>query len=238
MTDPARPAPGPAVTDPGVIAWSDLQDWLGAEPALLPDGAPAVPVLFVDLDAPGPAHQVTSLLQAIAPTFTTTTTPIATPTSTITGPRPAGIDHRVLVGLARHTVRPELVPLTEVLTCTLVAGNGESVPAAQVAVPGLGRASRAIAATAVAAPKAAATLAALLRLTSAVPAEQGLVAESLEAASMPVPVSPAEVIATGPGTWAVRTASGLVPVSPPRARQPRSVAAFLGRDTREVLAHL
>jgi CoA transferase family III len=49
---------------------------------------------------------------------------------------------------------------------------------------------------------------------------------------------PAEVIATGPGTWAVRTTSGLVPVSLPRARQPRSVAAVLGRDSREVLAGL
>jgi hypothetical protein len=59
-----------------------------------------------------------------------------------------------------------------------------------------------------------------------------------EAASTPVPVSPAEVIATGPESWAVRTAAGLVPVRPPRSRQPRSVAAFLGRDTREVLAGL
>jgi hypothetical protein len=49
---------------------------------------------------------------------------------------------------------------------------------------------------------------------------------------------PAEVIATGPEMWAVRTASGLVPVAAPRARQPRSVAAFLGRDNREVLAGL
>jgi crotonobetainyl-CoA:carnitine CoA-transferase CaiB-like acyl-CoA transferase len=46
----------------------------------------------------------------------------------------------------------------------------------------------------------------------------------------------AEVIATGPGTWAVRTAEDLVPVGPPRARRPRSAAAFLGEHTREVLA--
>ena len=46
----------------------------------------------------------------------------------------------------------------------------------------------------------------------------------------------AEVVATGPGTWAVRTAEGLVPVSQPRSRRPRSAAACLGRDTREVLA--
>jgi hypothetical protein len=61
---------------------------------------------------------------------------------------------------------------------------------------------------------------------------------AVAAASASVPASRPEVIATGPGTWAVRTTSGLVPVSPPRARQPRSVAAFLGRDTREVLAGL
>jgi crotonobetainyl-CoA:carnitine CoA-transferase CaiB-like acyl-CoA transferase len=61
-------------------------------------------------------------------------------------------------------------------------------------------------------------------------------AAAIDPAARAVPADPAEVIATGPGTWAVRTASGLAPVSPPRARQPRSVAAFLGRDTREVLA--
>jgi Enoyl-CoA hydratase/isomerase len=145
------------VTDPGVLAWPELQDWLAAEPALLPNGDPAVPVLFVDLDASGSPAQATSLLQAITPTPPTT----------------------VLVGLARHAVRPELVPLTEALTCTLVAGGREPVPAAQIAVPRLGQASRAIAATAVAAPKAAATLAGLLRLTSDIPVDQGLVAESL-----------------------------------------------------------
>jgi CoA transferase family III len=46
----------------------------------------------------------------------------------------------------------------------------------------------------------------------------------------------AEVVATGPGTWAVRTAEGLVPVCPPRARLPRSAAALIGQHTREVLA--
>ena len=53
------------------------------------------------------------------------------------------------------------------------------MPAAQVAVPDLGPAGRAIAATAAAAPKAAATLAGLLRMTSDIPVDQGLVAESL-----------------------------------------------------------
>jgi hypothetical protein len=48
----------------------------------------------------------------------------------------------------------------------------------------------------------------------------------------------AGVVATGPGTWAVRTAEGLVPVCPPRARLPRSAAALLGLHTREVLVRL
>jgi len=63
-------------------------------------------------------------------------------------------------------------------------------------------------------------------------------AAAIDPAARAVPADPAEVIATGSETWAVRTASGLVPVSPPRARPARSAAAFLGRDTREVLAGL
>jgi hypothetical protein len=53
------------------------------------------------------------------------------------------------------------------------------LPPDQIAVADLGSASDVIAATAAAAPKAAATLVGLLRLTSAIPAGQGLVAESL-----------------------------------------------------------
>ncbi len=53
-----------------------------------------------------------------------------------------------------------------------------------------------------------------------------------------VATSAAEVVATGPGTWAVRTAERLVPVGKPRSRRPRSVAECLGRHTREVLADL
>lgn len=145
------------MTDPGVLAWPDLPYWLDTTPALLPTGDPAVPVLFVDLDAPGTPAQATSATVSWS----------------------TAVDHRVVVGLARHAIRPELFPLTETLTCTLVGGAQEPVPAAQIAVPRLGPASQAIAATAIAAPKAAATLAGLLRLTSNVPADQGLVAESL-----------------------------------------------------------
>ncbi|HET9971694.1 MAG TPA: hypothetical protein VFQ68_25900 [Streptosporangiaceae bacterium] len=46
----------------------------------------------------------------------------------------------------------------------------------------------------------------------------------------------AEVVATGQGTWAVRTAEDRVPVCLPRSRLPRSSAAFPGEHTREVLA--
>jgi len=89
------------------------------------------------------------------------------------------VDHHVLIGLTEHGVRPALASLTGTLTCTLVANRRGAVPADQIAVPDLGPACRAIAATAAAAPKAAATLAGLLRLTSDLPAGQGLVAESL-----------------------------------------------------------
>jgi enoyl-CoA hydratase/carnithine racemase len=81
--------------------------------------------------------------------------------------------------LAERTVRPDLAPLTGALACTLVADGRDPLPPDQVAVPGLDPASRAIAATAAAAPKAAATLVGLLRLTSEAPVEHGLVAESL-----------------------------------------------------------
>ena len=49
------------------------------------------------------------------------------------------------------------------------------------------------------------------------------------------PGQDAAVVATGPGTWAVRTEDGITPVSPPRARRPRSAAARLGQHTRSVL---
>src|SRR5260370_42043782 len=49
------------------------------------------------------------------------------------------------------------------------------------------------------------------------------------------PGQAAAVVATGPGTWAVSTADGITPVSPPRARRPRSATARLGEHTRSVL---
>ena len=266
------------------------------------------------------------------------------------------VDHRALIGLTEHGVRPALASLTGALTCTLVADRRDTGPPDQIAVPDLGPACHAIAANVAAAPKAAATLAGLLRLTSDLPAGPGPVAESLAYSMLlagpefarwrslrpprppaPVPAEPvlldrsgnelrvtlndparhncfsrhirdglagaldvaladpsitairltgayaaaavaaallgprgqlldismydvavaagratdadaaadgppprtggpAEVVATGPGTWAVRTAEDLVPVCPPRSRLPRSSAAVLGQHTREVLA--
>jgi hypothetical protein len=145
------------MTSPPILAWPDLRDWLAADPGLLPDGTPAVPVLFVDLNASPRTTHPWALLRI---------------KSTI-------LDHRIVVGLAERRVRPELAPLAAALTCTLVMGSRDNLPPDQIAVPDLGPACHAIAATAEAAPKAAATLAGLLRLTSAIPAERGLVAESL-----------------------------------------------------------
>ena len=145
------------MTSPPILAWPDLRDWLAADPGLLPDGTPAVPVLFVNLNASPRTTHPWALLKI----------------------RSTVLDHRIVVGLAEHRVRPELAPLAAALTCTLVTGSRDNRPPDQIAVPDLGPACHAIAATAEAAPKAAATLAGLLRLTSAIPAERGLVAESL-----------------------------------------------------------
>lgn len=155
------------MTGPSPLSWPDLRDWLAADPGLLPDGTPAVPALFIDLDAPGTPAEAAALLEAV----TSCDIPVMS-WSTM-------VDHAILVGLAQHRVRPELAPLTRALTCTLVAGRQDALPPDQVAVADLGSASHAIAATAAAAPKAAATLAGLLRLTSDIPVRPGLVAESL-----------------------------------------------------------
>ncbi len=175
MTDPDPLAP---------LAWPDLRDWLAADPGLLPDGTPSVPALFVDLDAPGTAAQAAALVQAAAPVHAAAVTRPRVQTvgrpSVVAAVSPAAIGPRVLIGLAEGAVRPDLAALTGALACTLVAGTGrDPLPPALAAVPDLGLSVRAIAATAAAAPKAAVTLVRLLQLTSSVPAEQGLVAESL-----------------------------------------------------------
>jgi len=166
MTDPPPlPVTGSPPLPP-VLAWPDLRDWLAADPGLLPDGTPAVPALFIDLDAPGTPTQAAALPPVSVPP------PPSNSWSTM-------VDHLVLIGLTEYGVRPALASLTGTLTCTLVADRRDAGPTDQIAVPDLGPACRAIAATATAAPKAAATLAGLLRLTSDLPAGPGLVAESL-----------------------------------------------------------
>jgi hypothetical protein len=183
MTDPDPLAPEPAVTDPAPLAWPDLQDWLAADPGLLPDGTPSVPALFVDLDAPGTPAQAAALLQAAAPVHAAAVARPRVQTvgrpSVVAAVSPAAIGPRVLIGLAERAVRPDLAPLTGALACTLVTVSRDPQPLAVAAVPDLGPPIRAIAAAAAATPKAAVTLVRLLQLTSAVPAEQGLVAESL-----------------------------------------------------------
>jgi hypothetical protein len=183
MTTPAPPAPGPPATDPAPLAWPDLRDWLAADPGLLPDGTPSVPALFVDLDAPGTPAQAAALVQAAAPVHAAAMARPAVRTvgrvPVVAAVSPAAIGHRVLIGLAERTVRPDLAPLTGALACTLVTGSRGPQPPALAAVPDLGPPIRAIAAAAAAAPKAAVTLVRLLQLTSDVPVEQGLVAESL-----------------------------------------------------------
>jgi hypothetical protein len=137
------------------LGWPELPDWLAAaEPGLRPGGDPAAAVVFVDLDAPGAPAQMAAAAEA------------------------AAASRQVLVGLTEDGGPPGLAPLAEALACTLAAGPGNP-PLSQVAVPDLGQGRDALAASVAVAPKAAATLAGLLRLTSDVPVRHGLVAESL-----------------------------------------------------------
>jgi hypothetical protein len=95
--------------------------------------------------------------------------------------------HRVMVAVTERGVPDRLAPLAGALACTLVVGPPTTVT--QVAVPDLAPACRIMAASVAGAPKAAATLVGLLRLTSAASAHDGLVAESL-AYSMLLAASP------------------------------------------------
>ena len=72
------------------------------------------------------------------------------------------VDHRVLIGLTEHGVRPALASLTGALTCTLVADRRDTGPPDQIAVPDLGPACHAIADPLAGAYAAAAVAAALL----------------------------------------------------------------------------
>ncbi len=162
--DGAGPAgQGPAGQGPAGQAvtfdWTEMLDWLNVgQLGLRPTGDPLVPLVFVDLDA-SPARPGPGELAALARAVTES--------------------HRVMVGLTERAVPAGLAPLADALACTLVSGTGARLPPAQVAVPDLGLASRALAANVAASPKAAATLVDLLRLTSDAPVQDGLVAESL-----------------------------------------------------------
>ena len=143
-----------------LLGWHELADWLAAgRLGLGPDGAPEVPLVFVDLDAaaarPGPPGP--SVLAGLASAV--------------------AASHQVMVGVTERGVPDRLAPLASALACTLAAGPAMTVT--QVAVPDLALACRGMAANVAGAPKAAATLVGLLRLTSAAPAHDGLVAESL-----------------------------------------------------------
>jgi enoyl-CoA hydratase/carnithine racemase len=148
-------AAGQAVT----LGWREILDWLGGAGAgLRATGDPVEPLVFVDLEAgdtrPG-SGQLTAVAQAVAKS------------------------HRVMVGLAEREVPAGLAPLADELACTLVHGTHSRLPVTQVAVPDLSPACRAMAGNVTASPKAAATLVDLLRLTSDMSLQDGLVAESM-----------------------------------------------------------
>jgi hypothetical protein len=141
------------------LAWPQMLDWLDVgQLGLRPTGDPMVPLVFVDLDD-SPARPGSGELAAVARAVTES--------------------HQVMVGVADGEVSAELAPLVNALACTLVRGSGARLPRTQVAVLDLGGACHAMAANIAAAPKAAATLVDLLRLTSGASVHDGLVAESL-----------------------------------------------------------
>jgi hypothetical protein len=91
--------------------------------------------------------------------------------------RAAAATSRVLVGVAPDGLAPELLPLAQQLSVTLVHGPAD-LPQT-VAVPDVGEALEHLESSVLAHPRAATTLTDLLRLTSALPVEEGLVVESM-----------------------------------------------------------
>ncbi|AGP61258.1 hypothetical protein M271_49480 [Streptomyces rapamycinicus NRRL 5491] len=119
---------------------------------LAPGGDPVAPVAFVDLDRWGPHDPV---------------------------PVPADEPHRVLIGVAEAPPPDRLSPLLHALAFTLVpAGQGAGGPE-RVGVADPWATAASVAEYAEAAPRAAVTLAGLLRLTERLPVAEGLTAESL-----------------------------------------------------------
>src|SRR6516165_11566288 len=90
---------------PVTLGWHELADWLAAgRLGLGPDGAPEVPLVFVDLDAaaarPGPPGP--SVLAGLASAV--------------------AASHQVMVGVTERGVPDRLAPLASALECTLAAG--------------------------------------------------------------------------------------------------------------------
>ena len=93
--------------------------------------------------------------------------------------RDAAGTQRVLVGVATAPVAGARRALLEALSCSLLPPGAGPAPTTCAAVPDLDAAVTALTATVAAAPQAATVLVPLLRLTSALPVHEGLVAESL-----------------------------------------------------------
>lgn len=141
------------------LGWVQAADWLeGGRLGLGEDGESAVPLVFIDLGAPA-SHAALDRLPGLV--------------------RAVNASNRVVIGVAEKGVPAGLLPLAGALTCTLVGGGAERLPVTQVAVTDVALACRAIDATISNAPRAAVTLAGLLRLTSAATVRSGLMAESL-----------------------------------------------------------
>ena len=242
------------MTDPGVLAWPELQDWLAAEPALLPGGDPAVPVLFVAAQIAVPSLGRAS--RAIAATAVAAGPVLARRPARAVAPRRAsGRRPDQAVGRALDFGAPDdLAALRRLLARADVVLEASRPRALRqlgldaeeyvaggtiwATHPAYGRTGED--AQRIGYGDDVAAAAGLVAYCGDIPypGNPPPSAAAVDPAARTVSADPAEVIATGPETWAVRTASGLVPVAAPRARRARSVAAFLGRDTREVLADL
>lgn len=116
-------------------------------------GRPVTPLVFVDLGATTDPADVSAALEWLSAARTT-----------------------VVVGVAVDGVAPGLARLAEAVDCTLVTTERSIV---EVAVRDAASAIASIEATAAIAPRATSTLRGLLRVTSAVDVDAGLIVESL-----------------------------------------------------------
>ena len=121
---------------------------------LAADGTPEPPLLVLELDE----AMDDAALARLAAVVETSVVPV--------------------VGVARTPLGPRFADLGSALTTSLIAEDHESAPW-QAGVPDVAAALATITATAAAAPRAAYTLAGLLRLTAAATVPEGLTAESL-----------------------------------------------------------